>query len=46
MQANLIFELLRCQLAKICKNCDKDIKHINISFYILQKNPQNAIEVL
>ena len=36
-QANLLFELLLCQLTKICKNCRKDIKHINISFYFLQK---------
>ena len=36
-QANLLFELLPCQFTKICKNCRKDIKHINISFYFLQK---------
>ena len=36
-QANLLFELLPCQLTKICKNCRKDIKCINISFYFLQK---------
>ena len=36
-QANLLFELLSCQLTKICKNCRKDIKHINISFYFLPK---------
>ena len=36
-QANLLFELLPCQLTKICKNCRKDIKHINISFNFLQK---------
>ena len=46
MQANLLFGLLPCQLTKICKNCRKDIKHINISFYFFTKNPQNAVEVL
>ena len=45
-QANLLFELLPCQLTKIYKNCRKDIKHINISFSFSQKNPQNAAEVL
>ena len=33
-------------LKKMCKNCRKDIKHINISFYFFTKNPQNAMEVL
>ena len=41
---NVLFELLPCQLTKMCKNCRKDIKHINILF--LTKNPQNAVEVL
>ena len=38
LQANLLFGLLPCQLTKICKNCMKDVKHINISFIFYKKS--------
>ena len=37
-QSKLFFELLLSLLTKICKNCRKDIKNINISFYFLQNS--------
>ena len=40
MASQPTFELLPCQFTKKCKNCRKDIKHINISFYFLQKIPK------